>query len=206
MTNINLKNRIIEFYKLCRQGLIAEDTALSSRSNILLTFYSLLAIAFVGILQKGFDPYWRSILIISIPALAVILNIIWLWLGCRTLLSFKFHFGRVEKIEEELSLPFFNYATKRREFWKKHKKNEKNKRSWTSIISYQGATHKIFCFYVPIITFAIWGTLLVVVIERNFRFIYCCMGTFVLLLIGFLFFRIFLKIEEIGKETPKEDC
>lgn len=68
---------VLEAHKIYRNGLIAEGTALSSRSNNLLIFNSLLAVAFVGTLQKGFDPSWRSILLIGIPGFAIILNIIW---------------------------------------------------------------------------------------------------------------------------------
>lgn len=157
---LDKSNEAIEAYKIFKNGLDAEDTAFSARSNNLLTFNSLLAIAFVGILQKGFNLYWESILIYGIPIFAIIINIIWLWLGCRTMLSFIYYFNEVRKIENDLDSKYFDYSRSRMRFW------EENKDGITFLVSIRAGANKLFCYRLPQITYVIWATLLVLVISK----------------------------------------
>jgi hypothetical protein len=171
MKEEEIKN-ILKAHKIYWDGLVAEDTALSYRSNNLLTFNSILAVAFVGILLiKGSDILinWLKFMI---PFFAVILNGMWVWLGNRTMLSFFYYFKKMEEIEDKFTeselklkpyLEYFLTAGKRREYW------EKNKRCLIRLVSVKGGANKIFCFLIPLLIYIFWGILLTVflITEKN---------------------------------------
>jgi hypothetical protein len=161
-------NKLIEnslkAHELYLNGLNSEDTALSARFYTFLTFNSLFALAFVGALQKGFDPFWKPVLLIGIPSVSIVLNIFWLYLGARTILSFVFFFCLSENIEKELKeidskseqsyLRYFYFASARRKFW-----NE-NKKGILKYVSVPGGANKMFCFLLPLCTYTLWSVVL----------------------------------------------
>ncbi len=188
---------LLRAHEIYRNGLIAEDTALSSRSNNLLTFNSLLAIAFVGTLQEGFNLCWKPILLFGIPIFAITLNIIWTWLGCRTMLSFIFYFKKMEEVENDLKdsnfiimpyLKHFKFTNIRSEYWKK------SKRCLFSLVSVKAGANIIFCLVLPQITYIVWVALFAFVINIANYMIEIIIGILILSPFTILAIKIIVKI------------
>lgn len=148
---------LLKSYEIYRSGLIEEDKAFTSRTGNLLTFNSILTIAFIGIFNKGADQ--NLLLILSIPIFAIILSIFWMWLGSRTWLSFCYYFEQIKKKEEELkAYEFIDYSKTRIDFWKSHKKGV------LKLISIFGGANKLFCFCIPRLIFMFWTVFASIVI------------------------------------------
>lgn len=183
-------------------GLIAEDTAFSSRSNTFLTFNSILALSFVANLQSSFDKEWRCFFLFIIPSFALVINIVWNWLGCRTMLAYQFYFNLTKEIEHNLQsesppgnncLKYFNYAEFRNRYWKD------KKRGIISFVSIQGGANKIFCFRIPQIIYLFWLISFSFVFGKYTNYyIFSLMG-----LIGLVVLSTFVIIEKkINKMGP----
>jgi len=153
----NEESRILlKSYEIYRSGLIEEDKAFTSRTGNLLTFNSILTIAFIGILNKEADQ--NLPLILSIPIFAIILSIFWMWLGSRTWLSFCYYFEQIKKKEESNENKFIDYSKTRIDFWNCHKKGV------LKFISILGGANKLFCFCIPRLIFIFWTVFASIVI------------------------------------------
>lgn len=151
---------LFKSYEIYRSGLTEEDKAFTSRTGNLLTFNSILIIAFIGILNK--EANQNILLILSIPIFAIILSIFWMWLGSRTWLSFCYYFEQIKKKEEELNAnKFIDYSKTRIDFWNCHKKGV------LKFISIFGGANKLFCFYIPRLVFIFWTVFASIVIWRK---------------------------------------
>lgn len=203
-------NSLIEAHNIYHNGLIAEDKAYSLRSNTLLTFNSILALAFVGILNFRSESDWKLYMYYSIPIFAVLINVIWSWLGCRTMLAFIFYFKMTEKIEDAINkdtskendyLKYFNYAKARKLFWKE------NRKGITSFVSVWGGANKIFCFIVPQLIYLFWLTLLLLVVKSNNCFIaisISSLGIFILAMFILIMIQILKNTKEFSFPEPVE--
>lgn len=176
---------LLKAHKIYREGLTAEDAALSSRSNNLLAFNSLLALAFVVMLSKEFNKEWY-LLIYIIPMFAIILNILWIYLGSRTFLSFMFFYKQCKKIEKDFEnnvvfktkthLKYFQYVTSRSKYF------DCERKGLLRLISHRGGANKIFCFILPNLSYIFWVALLIIALLIKKR---CTIQCIVPIMVGF---------------------
>src|SRR4030067_2504243 len=96
-------------YDVLKDLLIAEDRVFGDRMNIFLVVNSIMLIAFGQFKVPGF----------VIPALGVVIDLIWVYVGSLTLSAHNFWRDEMLKLEEEMfgeNADKFGIVTRRREF------------------------------------------------------------------------------------------
>jgi hypothetical protein len=97
-------------YDVLKDLLIAEDRVFGDRMNIFLVVNSIMLIAYGQFKLPGF----------VIPALGVLLDLIWLYVGSLTLSAHNFWRDEMLKLEQEMfgeEAPSLGIVTRRREFY-----------------------------------------------------------------------------------------